>query len=58
MPSSISCNTTDDIEISFRKGVRIIQVECVMEDWWKGTLADGRRGLFLGESLSKSPSSR
>ena len=53
MSSFISYEAAEDNEISFSEGDRIIQIEAVLEEWWEGTLADGRRGLFPGESLFK-----
>lgn len=51
MSSFTSYEAAEDNEISFLEGDRITQIEAVMEEWWEGTLADGRRGLFPGERL-------
>ncbi|KAF8627061.1 hypothetical protein AX17_006401 [Amanita inopinata Kibby_2008] len=36
----------DDDDISFSEGDRITHIEFSSDNWWEGTLSDGRRGLF------------
>ena len=47
-----SYDASEDNEISFKEGERIIQIEAPSEDWWQGTNQHGHVGLFPGACLS------
>jgi len=48
-----SYDATEESEISFREGERIIEIEIVWDDWWRGKTADGSVGFFPGTFVPK-----
>jgi hypothetical protein len=46
-----SYDATEDNEISFRAGDRIVRIEAPSDEWWQGEDAAGNTGLFPGEFL-------
>lgn len=48
-----SYEATEDNEISFREGDRIVEIEAVSDDWWQGKSLSGQIGLFPGVFFSR-----
>lgn len=44
----ISYDASEDNELSFREGDRIIEIEAASDDWWQGKDMHGNVGLFPG----------
>ena len=44
-----SYDAAEDNELTFREGDRIVEIEAVTEDWWRGRDQHGNVGLFPGE---------
>jgi hypothetical protein len=46
-----SYDATEDNEISFKEGDKIVEIEAASEDWWQGKNSQGHVGLFPGKLL-------
>ena len=45
-----SYEASEDNELSFREGDRIVEIEAASDDWWQGKDVHGNVGLFPGVS--------